>query len=191
MLPEILSRDFYESVSATELAVKLLGKVLVTEIDNQLTSGRIVETEAYLQNDPAAHSYIGETARNKSTFGPAGHAYVYFTYGMHYCFNVVSQLPGEAILVRGLVPLTGIDVMQRRRQQSAIVNLCNGPAKLAQALGIDRRFDGLPLISSPIYLLDDGFQVGEIVTTTRIGISKGADAKLRYYLKHNKFVSRL
>jgi DNA-3-methyladenine glycosylase len=186
----VLDQSFYDSLTAPELAKNLLGKIIVTEIDNQLTSGRIVETEAYLQNDPAAHSFVGKTERNKSMYGPAGHAYVYFTYGMHYCVNVVSKKDGEGVLLRALEPVEGIEVMKLRRKITDIYNLCSGPAKLTKSMGIDRRLDGYPLFSSPIYIIDDGYRTQEITTTTRVGITKAKEELLRFYITGSKFISR-
>lgn len=191
-------RTFYEQETVT-VARDLLGCYLVHLEGAETTLGRIVETEAYLRNDAAAHSFIGKTTRNSVLFGPAGHAYVYFIYGMHYCVNVVTgeEGNGEAVLFRALEPLRGIPVMERRRGVDKPRLLCNGPAKLAEALGIDLAFNGLPLFSGPLQIWSrdslasfSGAGEEEIVQTTRIGITKSTDLPLRFYLRGNRHISR-
>jgi DNA-3-methyladenine glycosylase len=121
-------------------AKSLLGYKLVHQTSDGLTSGIIVETEAYHQDDPASHTYRGQTARNAVMFGPPGYAYIYFTYGMHYCFNVVTgpKGSGQAVLIRALEPTDGIELMRRRRGMNAELQLTNGPAKLVQAMAISK-----------------------------------------------------
>ena len=164
------------------------------------TMGWIVEDEAYLQGDPAAHSYRGETKRNRAMFGPPGHAYVYRIYGLHTCFNVVTgpEGIGEAVLIRALEPAVGIDLMQARRGTDDPLALASGPGKLTQALKITMDLDGTSLIDGPLQVWSpeslpgrrpEGID-GEIVQTTRIGITKAADLPLRFYLKGNRHVSR-
>jgi len=178
-----------------EIAQKLLGKLLVRNYNGKILAGKIVETEAYLdENDLASHSAVGLTERNKVMFGEAGLAYVYFTYGMHYCFNVVTgeKGKGSAVLIRALEPIDGIELMKKFRDKDDIHILTNGPAKLCQALKIDKKLNGVDLkTSSEIFIAEpESKEVFEITTTTRIGIEKSKDLPLRFYIKENKFVSR-
>ena len=165
----------------------------------ETTVGRIVETEAYLSNDPASHGFIGKTKRNSVLFGPVGHAYVYFIYGMHYCFNVVTGQvgSGEAVLIRALEPLQGIPLMQQRRKVEKLSLLCSGPARLVQALAITPAFNGLSLLDGPLQLWSaeslSSFPIvqgTDIVETTRIGIAKAKELPLRFYIKGNSHISR-
>ncbi len=194
----ILPRTFYEQDTIT-VAKRLLGCYLVHLEGEETTLGRIVETEAYLVHDPAAHSFIGKTKRNSVLFGPAGHAYVYFIYGMHYCFNVVTgrEGMGEAVLIRALEPLQGIPVMQKRRRAQKLTLLCNGPARLTEALAITLSFNGISLFDGPLQIwssesLSSSAPIGndDIVQTTRIGIAKARELPLRFYLKGNSYISR-
>ena len=160
-------------------------------------SGRIVETEAYLGPlDPAAHSYRRRSTRNATMFGPPGHLYVYFTYGMHWCCNPVCGEEDEpvAVLVRALAPLTGIEEMRERRPAARRDrDLCRGPARLCQALGIDGRHDGADLVTgaSGLTIVDDGTAPpAEPVVTTRIGISRAVDEPWRWYVRGDPHVSR-
>lgn len=179
-----------------EVAPLLLGWKVIREINGIKLSGKIVETEAYHQSDAASHSHRGQTARTEVMFGPAGRAYVYFTYGMHYCMNVVSGPVGEgsAVLIRALEHLEGTTVMMSNRGISDLQNLTNGPAKLCQALQIDKGCNGLNLFTKEkaLYLEppDDIVESEGIVTTTRIGISKDVHRAWRFYVKDNQFVSR-
>lgn len=188
-----LPLDFYHK-DTFKLVPKMLGKILVRNIGSKTISGRIVEVEAYVGNDPASHAANGMTERNKIMFDAGGVAYVYFTYGMHFCFNVVTDRKGfpAALLVRALEPLTGIEEMKRRRGTDVLKNLTNGPAKLCQALGIGRELNGTRLDSKELFIADDGFRVrsSDIGNSTRIGISSGTDSEWRFYLKGNSFVSR-
>ena len=180
-----LPRRFF-AADSRELAPLLLNKVLV----RSERAGRIVEVEAYAgEVDPASHAFRGRTARNATMFGPPGHLYVYFTYGMHYCANVVCGPDGEAsaVLVRGLTPLTGLDAMRAARGPAARVDrdLCNGPGKLCQALGLDRSFDGTDLVSGDrgVELVDDGTAPPVVPGVSgRIGISVAADVPWRFYV---------
>ena len=156
-------------------------------------TGRIVETEAYFgNNDPASHASRGKTPRSAIMFGPPGHAYIYFNYGMHHLFNVVTEKEGfpGAVLVRALKPLEGINFMFQKRRVQELKSLTNGPAKLTQALGISIPHNGLDLTGGEIFLCDDGEEVSNIVSAPRIGISGGKDRLLRFYIEGNQFVSK-
>jgi DNA-3-methyladenine glycosylase len=160
-------------------------------------AGRIVEVEAYAgATDPASHAFRGRTPRNATMFGPAGHLYVYFTYGMHHCANVVCGAPGtaEAVLVRALHPIDGLDEMHLARPAAVrTIDLCSGPAKLCEALGIDRSSDGLDLCApdGPVRLLDDGTPPpDEPLVTTRIGIRVGTERPWRFAVPGDPHVSR-
>jgi len=180
--------------STKNLAIELLGKYLVRKIDRNILIGKIVETEAYLDNnDLASHSAVGKTKRNEVMFEEAGRSYVYFTYGRHYCFNVVSGLKGKgsAVLIRALEPLHGIDYMMKNRRIKNLSNLTNGPAKLCEAFSIDKTVNGLDLrVSKILYISNGDCPEFEIVKTARIGIKKSAEKLLRFYIKGNKFVSK-
>lgn len=187
-----LPPSFYQRPSI-DVAQDLLGKVLVRDTPAGRLSGRIVEVEAYTgQTDPGSHAFRGATPRNVVMFGPAGHLYVYVSYGMHYCLNIVTDSPGVAgaVLVRALEPLTGIQAMEKHRGGRPLVELCNGPGKLCQALGITRDQNGDDLQDSAIWLDDDGIRPEQIETSTRIGLSSGGDLPLRFFLPGNRFVSR-
>jgi DNA-3-methyladenine glycosylase len=194
-----LPRSFYEP-SAEVVARKLLGHLLIRQTTQGTCGGPIVEAEAYLTGDPAAHSYAGLTKRNRIMWGPPGYSYVYFIYGNHYCFNAVCRPAGmaEAVLVRALEPSIGLELMRERRVVASLQLLTNGPGKLCAALGIDRSLDGADLCADTSHLfiaqnpklksfLKDR---GPVVTTTRIGITKAAALPLRFYLDGSEFVSR-
>lgn len=187
-----LGRTFY-SRPADVVAVDLLGKVLSKVEDEVVLRGRIVETEAYRgESDPGSHAFRGPSARTSVMFGPAGFLYVYFTYGMHFCMNVVTDEPGVAgaVLLRALEPLDGVETMLERRGLRPLVDLCNGPAKLCQAFGIDRGDNGANLLEGDIWIEDDGFEVSQVATTARVGLSAGKEALLRFYAEGSGFVSR-
>ncbi|MSR85848.1 DNA-3-methyladenine glycosylase [Candidatus Woesearchaeota archaeon] len=173
------------------IAKSLLGMYLVHESPEGKTVGKIVETEAYLWNDPAAHSFSGKTERNAPMFGKPGTTYVYFTYGMHFCFNVVTAKEGigEAVLIRALEPIEGIGLMKLRRRVEELHQLCNGPAKLVQAMGIQKEYNTHFLLDKPLYLQERKEKI-KIVSTTRIGISKATKKKWRFYIKDNPFISK-
>lgn len=190
----ILPKSFYQQ-DTVSLAKKLLGCYLVSDLANGKCLGKIVETESYMHNDPAAHTYNGTTKRNQVLFGPPGFAYIYFIYGMHYCVNVSSSQEGigEAVLIRALEPIKGIELMKQRRQVSNLISLTNGPGKLTQALGIDLNLNGVDLTQNgALYILssDSEYKPFEIITTNRIGIAKAQDLLLRFYIKNNPFVSK-
>lgn len=174
----IIKKSFYNKDTKT-VAKELLGKFLVHEIDGKKLIGRIVETEAYYgENDPASHACKGITPRNKIMFGPPGKAYVYFIYGNYYLLNIVAEKKGKAgaVLIRALEPVKNI-------------KNTNGPGKLTREMKITREHNGLDVTKKPLYILNNKSSF-DIVKTTRIGIKKGDDLLLRFYIKGNKFVSR-
>ncbi len=174
------------------LARFLLGKIVVREMGKRLLSGRIVETEAYLEADPACHAFRGMTPRNRSLFLEAGHAYVYLCYGTSYMLNVSSEAAGigAGVLLRALEPLSGIEHMQRARNASSLRDLARGPGRLGEALGIDLRHDGLDLCRrGRLWIGDDGASVDVIGESVRIGLTKGAEARLRYFVTGNHYLS--
>src|SRR3989344_6842175 len=148
-----LNKRFFED-DTIEVAKEILGCYLVHESDEGRTVGKIVETEAYLENDPASHSFKGKTRRNEVMFGEGGKAYVYFTYGMYHCFNVVTNKKnkGEAVLIRALEPIDGIEIMKKRRKVEEIKNLCSGPGKLVISMGIKKEHNGLDLLNGKLRL---------------------------------------
>ena len=175
---------------AVDVARALLGKVLV----HGTTSGRIVETEAYLgPGDEAAHSARGVTPRTRVIFGPPGHAYVYLIYGMHECLNLVAEPEGRpgCVLIRALEPLDGLERMRRRRPGArGLEELANGPGKLTRALGITRRHNGVDVTRGRITVRPAGDRTRfEIGVSPRIGISRSADLPLRFFIQGNRFVS--
>ena len=200
-MPHRLSRSFYER-DVVNVARSLLGQRLVRIVEGRRVSGIIVETEAYLGlPDKAAHTYSGRrTQRNESMFGPGGTAYVYFTYGMHYCMNVVAQQRDEpvAALIRALEPDEGVDDMRSRRPRATRDTLlCSGPARLTQALAIDRTQDGCDLVESDAMFIEQlrsrSLPDTQIVTTTRVGVAyaaEWADKPLRFYIAGNPHISR-
>jgi len=186
------SFDFLE-LPSYEVAPRLLGCVLERQHEDQVLSGRIVETEAYDRTDAASHSYKGQTSRTEVMFGPAGHLYVYFTYGMHYCCNVVTGPKGQgaAVLIRALEPLTGTNIMSANRHGQTGTTMTNGPAKLCQALMIDKKLNGVGLRDGAVRLIiKPAVPSEDIVQTTRIGISQAQDVPWRFYLKDNPYVSK-
>jgi len=156
-------------------------------------AGRIVEVEAYLgPDDPACHAVAGRTERTRHLHGPPGIAYVYFIYGVHWCFNAVTREEGHgsAVLVRAVEPVAGLELMQRRRAVRRIADLTNGPGKLCQALGITGALDGVPLDRRPLRILEgDAVPDSDIQVTSRIGITRAADWPLRWLIRGNPYVS--
>lgn len=164
-----------------EVAPWLLGCRIRTQFDGELTEVVLTEVEAYVgERDPASHAYRGRTDRNRSMFGPPGTLYVYRSYGIHWCMNIVVEGEGvpHAVLLRGGEPTAGVDVMARRRGRSE--NLTDGPGKLSQALGVNQSHDGTSVLCGPVRLMDALERPTEIVATPRIGISKAADELWRF-----------
>ncbi len=207
-----LPRSFYLRPTIT-IAKDLLGRYLVRRIKGKTLVGKIVETEAYLgEQDPASHAYRGRTDRNKVMFREGGFLYVYFTYGMHYCCNIVTENEGKAraVLLRALEPVRGIDIMRTNRinarnrlvsaevlppgkhKQDEMFSLANGPAKLCAALAIGREENGTDLLGNEIYLTQGEplHSSRSVVATTRIGIKEAVDKRWRFYIRGSSFVSR-
>jgi DNA-3-methyladenine glycosylase len=183
---ELLTREFFAR-TVHEVAPELIGATLL--VDG--VGGRIVEVEAYDQDDPASHGFRGQTARTASMFGPPGHAYVYRSYGVHWCLNLVCAEEGrsEAALVRALEPTHGLDAMRKRRGLEAARALCSGPGKLCQALGITRANDALPLDEPPFELLARESEP-PLAVGPRIGITRAVEQPWRYGLAGSPFLSR-
>ena len=181
-----LARDFFAR-SVHDVAPELVGATLL--VDD--VGGTIVEVEAYDHEDPAAHGYRGRTTRNAAMFGPPGHAYVYRSYGIHWCLNFVCEAEGvaSAVLIRALEPVAGLDAMRARRGLDDPRFLCSGPGRLCQALGITGEHDGLPL-DRPPFQVHARAREEEVVTGPRIGITQAADRPWRYGLVGSKFLSR-
>ena len=190
----VLPRSFYDRETEV-VARELLGTVLECATEDGTASGIIVETEAYLgEHDLACHAAVGRTARTEHLYGPPGISYVYFIYGMYWCFNAVTRAEGmpSAVLVRALEPLEGISLMRKRRPRAkADADLTNGPGKLCQALAITGSMTGKPLQRKPL-VIREGQPVAdrEVEITTRIGITKSADWPLRFIVRDNKYVSK-
>jgi DNA-3-methyladenine glycosylase len=171
---------------AAGVARKLIGATLL--VDG--VGGVIVETEAYDRDDPASHSFGGETPRNASMFGPPGRAYVYRSYGIHWCLNVVcGERAGSAVLIRALAPAVGLDVMRERRRFADARVLCAGPGRLCEALAITRAHDGLPLDRAP-FVLAPAATAPDVVVGPRIGIARGVETPWRFGLAGSPFLSR-
>lgn len=186
MFPDFLQQPVEQA------AQQLLGCILERQIGDQTVKVRIVEVEAYDQDDEASHAFGGKTNRNQTMFGPSGHLYVYFTYGMHYCCNVVTGREGygAGVLIRAAEPITGIKKLKQRRSITE-KNITNGPAKLCRVLEIDFNFKGHDLSKPPLKLLVGELRSGEVIKSSpRIGISKAKQLKRRFYIQANPFVSR-
>jgi DNA-3-methyladenine glycosylase len=179
----VIGRAFFAREAATVARALVGASVLVDGV-----GGVIVETEAYDPNDPASHAFRGPTARNAAMFGPHGHAYVYRSYGLHWCLNFVC-LPGSAVLIRAIEPVAGLDVMVTRRGMSDPRLLCAGPGRLCQALGVDGSFDGLAL-DAPPFVLSPGDVPQAVVSGPRIGITRGVETPWRFGIRGSRFLSR-
>ncbi len=188
-----LGRRFYER-NTLEVAPQLLGKLLVRRVDGWELVGRIVEVEAYRgRDDPASHASRGMTPRNQVMFREGGLAYVYFTYGNHYLFNVTTEPRGRpgAVLVRALEPIAGVEYMMRNRGTRDPRLLTSGPGRLTKALKIDKRLNGIDLTTSnELFIADDGYVVERVARSPRIGVSGGTRRKWRFYVEGNPYVSR-
>jgi DNA-3-methyladenine glycosylase len=184
-----VNREFFDR-SVHEVARELIGY----ELAIGETAGVIVETEAYEAGDPACHAYIGRTTRNEVLFGPPGHAYVYLSYGIHSLLNFVTEPEGSAsaVLIRALEPTMGIELMRERRGRDEAGELCSGPGKLTEALGVGLSLNGADLLEPPFELREPaGEWAGvEVVTGPRIGITKAAELPWRYCVKGSRYVSR-
>lgn len=197
--PKKLKREFYTR-NLLSVARELLGKILVKKSGNKILSGKIVEVEAYHGDyDQASHTFKGKTKRNEVMFNEGGYLYVYFTYGAHFCANVVVGKKGKgiAVLIRALEPVEGIDMMIKNRFKRKLVhdnekyNLTNGPGKLCKALGINRNHNGADLTGNEIYVLDQPkLRSKEIGVSKRIGITRSVDLQWRFFINGNAFVSR-
>jgi DNA-3-methyladenine glycosylase len=192
-----LTREFYLQETLV-VARMLIGTILSFETEEGVLSGRIVETEAYLKDDPACHAFRGPTPRNAAMFGPPGHAYVYFTYGMHFCFNAVTAPAGvgEAVLIRAIEPLQGVETMRRRRQVPPDApaargrHLARGPGRLTQALGIGREQNGVDLTQGRLVILPGEGPPEAIIATPRVGIRQAADRPWRFLIPGHPCVSQ-
>ena len=190
-----LARSFYEQ-STVDVAKQLLGKYLVRKHSDGDSIGRIVETEAYIgPQDLACHAAKGRTKRTEVMFGPAGHAYVYFIYGMYNMLNLVTEAQDypAAVLIRAVEPLTGVELMKHRRRSDALSNLASGPGKICQAFDIDRTLDGADLCGKILYIEDRGEPVPRFHATPRIGVQyagKWQDKPFRFLVRDCEFVSK-
>ncbi|MDA4126643.1 MAG: DNA-3-methyladenine glycosylase [Thaumarchaeota archaeon] len=190
--PKRLRRPFFERYTPL-VARELLGCRLVRILDDERVAGLIIETEAYRgRRDPASHAFRGKTKRNEVMFGPAGHAYVYFTMGAHFCLNITTE-PKEtpaAVLIRAIEPVDGVAVMKRNRGLEDIHRLADGPGKLTRALKIDKELNGEDIVRSARLFLEREAVPKEIAASSRVGISSGKSFKWRFYVEGSGFVSR-
>lgn len=198
---EKLPRDFYLR-NTIKVAKDLLGKYLIRKFKGKLLVGKIVETEAYLQSDNASHSYRGMSKRNEVMFWQGGHLYVYFTYGMHFCCNVVTEEEGKgcAVLIRAVEPVENIEIMQNLRKfdtSKTRYNLTNGPAKLCQAFALVRNENGTDLCGDEIWIgeyrmsnIEYRIPNKNVVSSSRVGITNGSEHQWRFYIKDNLWVSK-
>jgi DNA-3-methyladenine glycosylase len=179
-------------VETEALAKALLGCILIRESEDGTAAGRIVETEAYLPKDPACHAFSGKSSRNATLFGAPHRAYVYQIYGTSFCFNLSSEREGTGagVLVRALEPTQGLALMQHRRGVERTRDLCRGPGRLCRALAIDRSFDGADLfLGRSLWLARDDWAPEAVRRSRRIGVTRAADERLRFYLAGNPYVS--
>ncbi|MFC2135747.1 DNA-3-methyladenine glycosylase [Bacteroidota bacterium] len=198
-LKKSLPINFYTR-DVQSVAVDLLGKIFIKREGAEILSGKIIEVEAYDGSiDKAAHSFMGKTKRNEVMFEKGGLLYIYFTYGVHFCSNVVTGNAGEgcAVLLRGIEPVEGISQMTLNRfgkeslNEKELINLTNGPGKICQAFKINRTHNGIDLTDNEIFILDNtSIPKNQIISTKRIGIKKSVDLPWRYYIKDNRFVSK-
>jgi DNA-3-methyladenine glycosylase len=188
-----LPRSFYARPSL-EVAPDLLGRLLVRRLPEGILAGRIVECEAYQEDDPASHSFRGLTERTAVMFGPPGRLYVYFTYGMHFCMNVVTGGDGEgsAVLLRAVEPTEGVEIMRERRAVSDLRSLCAGPGRLTQAYGITRTDNGMDLVTDGDLFVAEGQRTDKerIGAGRRVGISVAVDRPWRFYVEGSPFLSK-
>jgi DNA-3-methyladenine glycosylase len=204
MRENILPLSFFESYDTLTLAQKLLGCELVHDSPDGITSGIIVETEAYLQDDPACHAFNRRTVRTEPMYGPPGTIYVYLIYGMYQCVNIVSNRAGigEAVLIRALQPVNGIDLMETRRsfqrktqtysdKKISLKELCRGPGKLVKAMGIDKSLHNGKSLSDSSLFVREGIQTDfQSDSSSRIGITVGIELAYRFFIKNNPYVSK-
>jgi len=189
---ERLPRSFFERYTPL-VARELLGMRLVRVDGGERLAGTIVETEAYRgRRDPASHAFRGRTRRNVVMFGPAGHAYVYFTMGMHYCLNVTTETPGTpgAVLLRAIEPVEGVRHMLKNRGLGSAVHVADGPGRLTEALGIDGLLNGEDMVNSKILFIEKGARPKRIGRSSRVGITVATGRRWRYFIKGSRFVSR-
>jgi DNA-3-methyladenine glycosylase len=189
---QVLKQEFY-CRAPDKVAVDLLGKVLVHQTNGERLSGRIVETEAYFsRDDPACHASRGLTPRTKTMYGPPGHAYVYFCYGMYWLLNTVTEPEGvgSGVLIRAVEPVEGVATMQARRKVRHERDMTNGPGKLCLALGVDGSLNAHPLWQAPLIIADDGSPAPEYASGPRIGIRERAEIEARFWARESPYVSR-
>jgi DNA-3-methyladenine glycosylase len=188
MIPpaQTIHRSFFQRTPA-EVAHDMIGMIIL--VDN--VGGIVIETEAYDRDDPASHSFKGRTARNASMFGPPGHVYVYRSYGLHWCLNVVcgAEPLGSAVLIRALEPTAGIHIMRERRGTQDVRKLCSGPGRLCQALGVTGALDGCPL-DQPPFTIEGRPEKPRVIAGRRVGITRGVETPWRFSLSGSPFLSR-